>query len=1184
MASSTEAASSLSLSATTTKTRGGGGGEEAAAAAAAMPPASGSSSYTPQMQLISRATRTANRIGELSSSLSSSSSSLSSSLPDTTATTTTMPNTAFPVESRLKKEHENEQQQQQQQQACDISTVQDSPSPSSSSSSPLRRRRYLLSEMTRDDLDQLAKGNKNDNTTTSIHLVLQDLVQQLEEDAWSILTTREDVTLVVRPLLDACLRMSQQKPELAADLAERILVACLACLPPNVADRYPYVINNNNNLQDHTTPSLPSDSNISSNDNTTTITSSSASSSSSRTYKSFPFLHANVYVKVMLACGNLRTPAAAERVHRLFRLMMSEYQAEVQYLHNISIAALSATTTSSSSSFVPPRIVVESPTPRMENFKTLLRAYAISGSGLQGALQAHEILNLMENLSGCVISSSHSVSSSSSSLAPGAGAGAGAAMESGLGVLGSGGPRPATELIEGVLSLRLEKPPDLQSYTAVLAAYSKCGSIQHHQHSTQILQRARILWERMLYLQQEHRLKRKPNQTDYDYFELNWFCYYPMLQIYHNHVLALLQAQRNSTVPSPGQPPRRPPFTSSMDDSSSNNAAMVDYDILLQEIQNLVVAIVQSTTIPATVPRWYRVLSREFDDGENHSNQSSNSKRAQLDRHHPITWAYQVLIQALLLPQPQGDFAHAKKSDNELLEQERIRIHKAHAIVLALVGQPDDGLDSELLVYRTGDIEGDDFVWPCQDIILKVILSWERLALASNKAGTGGDDHLATAAAAGAAAAAIPERVKQLVKAAAKAPFKSLRDCHVALDFWRRKSQWKNAPFVNQAILQRLLREHHTANYADVGFLIPTSETFAIAMYSWMESQSPQAPEKIEWLFDQLNLLYELTHSNSHLPNATHVHLLLSSWLRHCPSGVRFDGKSGTQLLAAQHVTRLLESFDMSTIRSCGHAWKNQLLHVRHFGIALKAWAHQRIHKGDNGDNDCHPDQAHEAFAVWKRLVHSTKSVPPPIYSSYVLEACVNASTDAQTIFLSGNGGDTDEKEKIRRQGGHYRAAMHVYRHMGDYEIKNKAKKDKQGRDVFSYVLILQAWKQAHVAIPNQVVDDPIQFVLELMEDCCSEGLLTQTLCFEIVEFLLLCVNDDNLAKSTLRRLFYISESSAEAILQAAPVSLVRTANTSKLLWQGTEKPTEILVQNLPSVWIRNTDFGNVWLQLRNRR
>ena len=122
---------------------------------------------------------------------------------------------------------------------------------------------------------------------------------------------------------------------------------------------------------------------------------------------------------------------------------------------------------------------------------------------------------------------------------------------------------------------------------------------------------------------------------------------------------------------------------------------------------------------------------------------------------------------------------------------------------------------------------------------------------------------------------------------------------------------------------------------------------------------------------------------------------------------------------------------------------------------------------------------------------------------------------------------------------------------------------------------ILQVWKNAR--IPFDVnVKDALDFADQVMTEACAEGLLSQAVCFELVDFLLSLKSNDTAAiQKATETLFCLPESDIIGILQIDAANFFRDQRSSKLLWRGaTAPPPEILIHNLPSEWSRRTSVG----------
>jgi hypothetical protein len=172
---------------------------------------------------------------------------------------------------------------------------------------------------------------------------LESLVDQLEHMPT---LTSEDIGPLLVPL-------TRRTCELGfgvrgAEITERVLFHCLSRLPPNYADRKP----------EH------------------------------------PYPVTTMYNRAIIAWGNLRTQEAARRAEKIFQLMMSEYNQEVEWVRQQQQKQQAVD--GSSNDGILYSVRAEQPDRRC--FKSLLRAWAISGAP-NGPARAYEILLEMERLS-----------------------------------------------------------------------------------------------------------------------------------------------------------------------------------------------------------------------------------------------------------------------------------------------------------------------------------------------------------------------------------------------------------------------------------------------------------------------------------------------------------------------------------------------------------------------------------------------------------------------------------------------------------------------------------------------------------------------------------------------------------------------------------------------------------------
>jgi hypothetical protein len=189
---------------------------------------------------------------------------------------------------------------------------------------------------------------------------LESLVDQLEHMPT---LTSEDIGPLLVPLTRRTCELGFGKR--GAEITERVLFDCLSRLPPDYADRKP----------EH------------------------------------PYPVKTMYNRAIIAWGNLRTHEGAKRAEKIFQLMMSEYHQEAEWVRQQQQQQQQQPQVDDSSNVqthllkeerpffdVNNEMVVRAEQPDRRCFKSLLRAWAISGAP-NGPARAYEILLEMERLS-----------------------------------------------------------------------------------------------------------------------------------------------------------------------------------------------------------------------------------------------------------------------------------------------------------------------------------------------------------------------------------------------------------------------------------------------------------------------------------------------------------------------------------------------------------------------------------------------------------------------------------------------------------------------------------------------------------------------------------------------------------------------------------------------------------------
>lgn len=147
--------------------------------------------------------------------------------------------------------------------------------------------------------------------------------------------TDKDVTTLLMPMSQVCGGLEQE--ELGAELLQKLIFQCLKRIPPNLEDR--------------------------------------------AHQKSLPYPVHQLYTRTIVAWGSQKSLKGAEKAERIFQLQMDLYQEEMKFASEYNGT-----------------FPVRAPPPTRPGFKSLLRAWALSGDP-KGTQRAWELIQTMEHLS-----------------------------------------------------------------------------------------------------------------------------------------------------------------------------------------------------------------------------------------------------------------------------------------------------------------------------------------------------------------------------------------------------------------------------------------------------------------------------------------------------------------------------------------------------------------------------------------------------------------------------------------------------------------------------------------------------------------------------------------------------------------------------------------------------------------
>lgn len=180
-----------------------------------------------------------------------------------------------------------------------------------------------------------------------------------------------------------------------------------------------------------------------------------------------------------------------------------------------------------------------------------------------------------------------------------------------------------------------------------------------------------------------------------------------------------------------------------------------------------------------------------------------------------------------------------------------------------------------------------------------------------------------------------------------------------AMEEWI-KSGVKDAPFVAEYMLIRAVDEK-----------LATGQTFSIALKAWLRSDADQAPCRAEIVFQKLLELY-YRNGIRFEPRDVHLRLLLTSWIKRCEEGQRYEGSEGV-LYPAEHIENMV-------IRLSRESWLSNI--TGQYAMAIRAWCCQVV-----GDGPDEPNPVQRAASLIRQVQELTGKMPP-FPSNWVLETC----------------------------------------------------------------------------------------------------------------------------------------------------------------------------------------------------
>lgn len=218
-----------------------------------------------------------------------------------------------------------------------------------------------------------------------------------------------------------------------------------------------------------------------------------------------PHPNSTMYNRAIIAWGNLRTLEAAQQAEKIFQLMMAEYLQEAEWVRTQQQQEQAAMSTNTD--HVAKEWIVQAPKPCRRCYKSVLRAWAVSGAP-NGPSRAYEILMEMERLSDI----SRIVSGKQGKEG----------IDNDMNSVLFGVPKDRGSMVASrPFPLSIERP-DQAAYNAVLSAYAK-AFILKEPHA---LNRIKDLVQHMDVLYEA---------TGDEEFTLDWISYHSILRAYSKY-------------------------------------------------------------------------------------------------------------------------------------------------------------------------------------------------------------------------------------------------------------------------------------------------------------------------------------------------------------------------------------------------------------------------------------------------------------------------------------------------------------------------------------------------------------------------------------------------------------------------------------------------------------------------
>lgn len=355
------------------------------------------------------------------------------------------------------------------------------------------------------------------------------------------------------------------------------------------------------------------------------------------------------------------------------------------------------------------------------------------------------------------------------------------------------------------------------------------------------------------------------------------------------------------------------------------------------------------------------------------------------------------------------------------------------------------------------------------------------------------------------------QRIERLLRVVVETPYKRIYLLNESMESWTR-SDWEHAPEVVEKMLEwsfsRMTPECK-----------PTGQTFMIAIKAWLTSKSDGAPYRAELIMQKMVQIYDQSGDRYYRPGEVHLRYVFTAWMNRSGDGRRYYGTAGNKY-PAEHVDSLLAQYR-------GADWNDNVYGL--YAMAIRTWARQSLPPGET-----EPNPLHRAVALLNELGELTGSLDA-YPCNWVIQACCRKQ---QTM-------------EGRREA--YGIAMDTFR--------------RGQRNPRTFVLLMKALR-AQIPVFDAKHH---QLVEELFHECCSSGLLSQDMVWEIASIA---------PAKVLHKLFRIHFNSASFVVQ---VRDQQSGGHDSALWNE-NPPTSLLVQNLPREWSARVKVNNARPQANHKK